>query len=91
MSGPHDVSQYFDREATGFHLREYRVNELVALFRSAGFARFRAYVGKDGRYARVPLGLVAAAEQLAAVLPLRARKLAPLRLLLGLRIVAVKP
>lgn len=90
MSGPHDVSQYFDREATGFHLREYRLGELVALCRDAGFARFRAYVGKDGRYLRVPLALVTLTERLAALLPGRVAKLAPLRLVLGLRLLAVK-
>jgi SAM-dependent methyltransferase len=90
MSGPHDVSQYFDREATGFHLREYRLAELVALCRNAGFTRFRAYVGKDGFYLRVPLALVSTAERFAALLPRRAGKLAPLRLLLGLRVLAIK-
>lgn len=37
--GPHDVSQYFDDEPTGFHLREYTHAELARLFRRAGFRR----------------------------------------------------
>lgn len=90
MSGPHDVSQHFDREACGFHLREYRIGELIALCRDAGFTRFRAYVGKDGRYLRVPVALVGRAEKLAGLLPARAGKLAPLRLLLGIRLLAIK-
>jgi hypothetical protein len=90
MSGPHDISQHFDREATGFHLHEYRLAELVALCRNAGFASFRAYVGKDGRYLRVPLAVVAAAEGSASVLPRRAGRLAPFRIVLGLRLLAVK-
>lgn len=90
MSGPHDVSQHFDREASGFHLREYRIGELVALCRAAGFTGFRAYVGKDGRYLRVPVALVGLAERLAGLLPARAGKLAPLRLLLGIRLLAIK-
>ena len=90
MSGPHDVSQHFDREACGFHLREYRIGELIALCRDAGFAQFRAYIGKDGRYLRVPVALVGLAEQLTGILPARTGKLAPLRLLLGIRLLAIK-
>jgi SAM-dependent methyltransferase len=37
LSGPHDISKYFDEVATGFHLQEYVVAELNALFRGAGF------------------------------------------------------
>jgi SAM-dependent methyltransferase len=90
MSGPHDVSQYFDREARGFHLREYRIGELINVCRGAGFTRFRAYIGKDGRFLRVPVALVALAERLAGLLPARAGKLAPLRLALGIRLLAIK-
>ena len=36
-SGPHDISQYFDAEARGFHLKEYSYRELRDLFRAAGF------------------------------------------------------
>ncbi len=28
LSGPHDISMYFDPEATGFHLREYTTRDL---------------------------------------------------------------
>jgi SAM-dependent methyltransferase len=90
MSGPHDISQYFDREATGFHLHEYRLAELVTLCRNAGFTSFRTYVGKDGRYLRMPLAAVEAAERSASVLPRRAAKFAPFRILLGLRLLAIK-
>jgi SAM-dependent methyltransferase len=37
LSGPHDISKYFDEVATGFHLKEYITNELVQLFHEAGF------------------------------------------------------
>jgi SAM-dependent methyltransferase len=90
MSGPHDVSQYFDRQARGFHLREYRIGELIGVCREAGFTRFRVYIGKDGRYLRVPVALVALAERFAALLPARTGKLAPLRLVLGIRLLAIK-
>jgi SAM-dependent methyltransferase len=63
LTGPHDVSRYFDEEATGLHLKEYTVTELDALFRSAGFSRVRAYVGTRGWFVRVPLALVRWAER----------------------------
>jgi SAM-dependent methyltransferase len=87
-SGPHDVSQYFGDVATGFHLHEYLLDELIDDCRRAGFSSFSAYIGKDGVYLRVPLWLVRATERFVALLPRRAGKLAPLRLLLGLRVVA---
>ena len=37
LNGPHDISKYFDREATGFHLKEYTTTELYGLFRQEGF------------------------------------------------------
>lgn len=39
LSGPSDISRDFDREATGLHLREYSITDLVRLFRSIGFRR----------------------------------------------------
>lgn len=55
LSGPHDVSKYFDDEAHGFHLKEYTFTELDALFRTAGFRRTRAFVGVGSFY--VPFSL----------------------------------
>lgn len=37
LLGPHDISCYFDTEATGLHLKEYTVGNLAKLFRDAGF------------------------------------------------------
>jgi len=94
LSGPHDVSRTFDDEATGFHLHEYTVAELELLFRSAGFSRFRAYLGVDGTYLRVPLALIRATESLLGRAPRKWRRalgpLAPLRALLGIRLLAIK-
>ncbi|MGF1491700.1 MAG: class I SAM-dependent methyltransferase [Microcoleaceae cyanobacterium] len=39
LSGPHDISRYFDEVATGFHLKEYTVTELSDLFRAVGFSK----------------------------------------------------
>jgi SAM-dependent methyltransferase len=39
LYGPSDISRDFDREATGLHLKEYSITDLVKLFRSIGFRR----------------------------------------------------
>jgi SAM-dependent methyltransferase len=93
-SGPHDVSRYFDEEATCFHLREYTVGELEVLFREAGFSKVRALLGSSGAHVRVPIGFVRGLERLLAKLPApMGRKLArrlPLRVILGAKLVARK-
>jgi SAM-dependent methyltransferase len=39
LHGPNDISRDFDREATGLHLKEYSITDLLKLFRSIGFRR----------------------------------------------------
>jgi hypothetical protein len=39
LYGPNDISRHFDREATGLHLKEYSMTDLLKLFRSIGFRR----------------------------------------------------
>ena len=94
LSGPHDVSRYFDEVATGFHLREYTVGELTRLFRAAGFRKFKVLAGGGGFHFAVPPLLVEMIERFVAVLPATfGRKLArglPLRLILGAKLVARK-
>jgi SAM-dependent methyltransferase len=94
VSGPHDVSLYFDDVATGFHLREYTYAELIALFRAIEFKRFRGYFGGQGFYLRFPLWLLLAAEAILHKLPPTVRKRvtrsAPGRALLGINLVAFK-
>ena len=94
LSGPHDVSAYFDDHATGLHLREYSAGELRAIFREAGFSRVQLYAGARGYYVPVPFTLVRLAEALLDGLPRRtARRMAnfaPMRALLGVRLVAQK-
>lgn len=48
FSGPWDVSRPFDDLATGLHLKEYTIEELVRLFRSTGFERVRAFLSFRG-------------------------------------------
>ncbi|MGI9257777.1 MAG: class I SAM-dependent methyltransferase [Gammaproteobacteria bacterium] len=69
LTGPHDISSYFDSEATCFHLREYSNEELVELFRAAGFRKVLTYIGKQGIYIRVPLFLKIWTERLIVRIP----------------------
>lgn len=48
LNGPHDISEYFDPVATGFHLKEYTITELVELFSEAGFSQLRIYKSFKG-------------------------------------------
>ncbi len=92
LSGPHDISRYFADEACGFHLKEYTVTELAALFRGVGFARVRVYLAGRRLRLRVPLLLYHLLEGALARLPHRARRwltrTKALRVLLGTVVVA---
>ena len=94
LYGPSDISRYFDDIATGFHLREYSVGELLAIFRAAGFSRAHVYIGARGYFLRVPAWSVrlieAALEKLPAMLRRRVAHNAILRAVLGVRVAAIK-
>jgi SAM-dependent methyltransferase len=94
ITGPHDISSFFDDVATGFHLREYTVGELDELFRVVGFSKVTVLLGGRGLYTIVPTRLPIVSERLLQRLrPGTARALAarlPLRLLFGLRMVGTK-
>lgn len=95
LNGPHDISAGFDDVATCFHLKEYTVRELAALFRNAGFDDVGVVTGFAGRFFRWPLSLVTSAEKLIGLLPARWAKAvarAPLaRNVLYPRIIGTKP
>lgn len=94
LSGPHDISKYFDEVATGAHLKEYTYAELSRLFTSVGFSRLRAMVSMKGHSILVPVRFSLITEWLIQRLPRRlGRALAarlPLRLLLGVQLVGTK-
>jgi SAM-dependent methyltransferase len=94
LTGPHDVSRYFDEIATGFHLREYTVGELTKMFSGAGFRKFKILVGGGDHHLTVLPALVTTIEQFLAFLPTTfGRTLArglPLRVILGAKLVASK-
>ena len=74
LNGPHDVSQFFDPVAQGFHLKEYTFTELERLFRATGFSKVKAFVGFSHRYFRMPLVALKALEALLDVLPHKLRR-----------------
>ncbi|HEY3027238.1 MAG TPA: methyltransferase domain-containing protein [Pyrinomonadaceae bacterium] len=94
LSGPHDVSRNFDDVATGFHLREYSVTELSQMLRAAGFRQLQVLVGARGIHIRTPTAFIKLVESILARTPrglgrIIARGL-PLRLILGIKMVATK-
>jgi SAM-dependent methyltransferase len=94
INGPHDISKYFDDVATGFHLKEYTNLELSTLLHEAGFSRVRRYIGTRGVYRPIPLLTVYMAERLMGRLSHQLRQTIgltlPMRLLLDIRLVAIK-
>lgn len=92
--GPGDISQYFDREATGFHLKEYTHQELACLIKQVGFSRLRTYAGGRGYYLPCPQGIIAWVEGLMARLPVAWRRPVgqfwPIKAILGIIVIAEK-
>jgi len=90
LSGPHDISKYFARVASGFHLKEYTCTELSNLFKQAEFSEVRVYIGAAGIYIRSPLFLLRFLESLLHRLPYRLSKAIARRSLLNIRLVGTK-
>ncbi|MBC8452127.1 MAG: class I SAM-dependent methyltransferase [Rhodospirillaceae bacterium] len=56
LTGPHDISKFFDEVATGFHLKEYTLGELNALMRKSGFRRVRrAMLARGHDFGEAPI------------------------------------
>jgi SAM-dependent methyltransferase len=94
LSGPHDVSRYFEDVATGFHLKEYTVTELAQMFQATGFRKLKVLAGGGSFHVPVPGALVKTIERALTALPRRlGRMLAsalPLRTVLGVKLVGIK-
>jgi SAM-dependent methyltransferase len=96
LTGPHDVSKYFDEVATGFHLKEYTVTELYKLLKKTGFSKIKVIISFKGHVLSrsFPVLLIEALELILTALPWkigkRVAKLSPLRSILGIKIVAKK-
>jgi len=94
LCGPHDISGYFDEVASGFHIREYTVDEAVKIFKKAGFSKCRLLLGAKGFYLSFPTLPVRWIESVLDKLPhALSRKISsslPFTLLLGIKLVARK-
>ena len=94
LYGPSDISAYFDDVARGFHLREYTLREVRAIFAEACFPKTHVYVGARGWFVRCPGFLLEALESALGWLPARLRRRIAdtqvLRAMLGLRVAAIK-
>ena len=94
LSGPHDVSQYFDDVASGFHLKEYTLRELSGIFSRVGFRRFQALVGARGFELRVPAlfprTIEFLLEKAGGGFGRKVARGLPLRLILGVKLIAWK-
>lgn len=79
LSGPHDISKYFDEIATGFHLKEYTVTELAELFCRVGFRKISLYKSYRRTSVEIPLNSVTLpifriCEKFLEILPYSLRK-----------------
>ena len=94
LTGPYDISEYFDVIATGLHLKEYTISELSVLFRKVGFSKVRAYVGAKGIYNKFPALPLILCEKLLCILPHTFRRAIAhsllFRVLLNVRLVGIK-
>lgn len=94
LYGPNDVSKYFDRTATCFHLKEYTVGELYKLFRRVGFSKIWIYIGGRGLNIRFPIFFILILEGILDALPFDLRRriaaTAIIRALIGVKIVGRK-
>ena len=74
LSGPHDISYYFDMSPTGFHIREYTNIDLTRIFGAAGFRRTECFAGGNRWVFPVPRPLILSLERALLSLPVRWQK-----------------
>jgi SAM-dependent methyltransferase len=94
LSGPHDISKYFEESARGFHLKEYTACELARIFREAGFSQVRALHGGKGRFVESAAAPLVLLEKVIGCVPARVRRAlgrqAVFRALLGIQLIGIK-
>lgn len=94
FNGPHDISKYFDKTATGFHLKEYTVTEMVGLLSECGFSKVQMFMGVRNHFVSFPIFPIQLIERLLDnIHDELARWMAsviPLRILLGVSVVGTK-
>jgi len=90
INGPHDISKYFDIEASGFHLKEYTFAELNNLFKQVGFKTVCGYFGFKVIYLKTPVFLILKLERLINYLPRSIKRLTLFKPILSIKIVGIK-
>jgi ubiquinone/menaquinone biosynthesis C-methylase UbiE len=90
INGPHDISRYFDKRASGFHLKEYTFSELKKIFKAAGFSKVHGYIGARGKFIRLPIFLVSLSEKMIGLLPVSARRARIFDPVLNIRVVGTR-
>jgi len=94
LSGPHDISQYFNVTPKGLHLKEYSYYELALIFKKVGFRNIYPCLSMKGFSFLFSTTLINSFETLFGQFPYRLRKFmgnnAPFRNLLGIMLLAKK-
>jgi ubiquinone/menaquinone biosynthesis C-methylase UbiE len=94
LTGPHDISMYFEYVANGLHIKEYSYKELSDIFRAAGFKRLQIAIRAYRRQVLIPAWLGILAERCFSSIPISVRsRLARTRIaerLLGANVIARK-
>jgi SAM-dependent methyltransferase len=91
VTGPHDISVFFDEAATGMHMREYDYGSLRALMLQAGFRSVEFPLVVAGyQLATPPYGLLRGIERGLQRLPARLRCNVLARFVMGITAVATR-
>jgi hypothetical protein len=91
VTGPHDISSYFDEAPRGLHIREYQCTEISALFLSSGFKTVSFLLSKGGwHFGTVPLRVATFFETVVSTWPTVMRKSKAAALLTGIYAIARK-
>jgi SAM-dependent methyltransferase len=91
VTGPHDISIYFDEVATGFHMREYDYRSLRDLFLRTGFSRVRfPLVVRGFRLATPPYPVLRGIELALEAAPPRLRRGRLAGIFMGITALATK-
>jgi SAM-dependent methyltransferase len=91
VTGPHDISVFFDEVATGFHMREYDYRSLRDLFLRTGFSRVRfPLVIRGFRLATPPYPVLRGIELALQAAPARLRRARPAGIVMGITALATK-
>jgi SAM-dependent methyltransferase len=91
VTGPHDISVFFDEVATGFHMREYDYGSLRNLFLKVGFRSVRfPLVVRGFRLATPPYPLLRAVELALQTAPARLRRGRLATIIMGITALATK-